>query len=327
MNYFDQISFGSDESIMNLLDNRRSALLTDIQKQIMFKRHVEIVNLELSYSCNRKCDYCPVSFSNRQSVQRFMDQTLLEKICHELAAVRYENRISLNLYNEPLMDLALESKIALIKRTLPYTHVAFNSNGDYLDSERLATLAESGLDAICVTLHPNANVIQSASSICRRVHKIVERLGCEHLFADFSVDDVTQSTNIEFSLRGVKIKVQWPDWRKSGTNRAGLLTEHVASSAIRTQPCVKPFREFTIFYDGTVQPCCESFLDDKTNLASAGSLQTLSIYDIYAGKMLSNFRKGLFDFGLKKGICASCTVADYSREEDDAERKRILQAL
>lgn len=327
MNYFDQISFGSDEGIFNLLDNRRSALLTEQQKKILFKRHVEIVNLELSYSCNRKCDYCPVSFSNRQSIQRYMDNTLLEKICQELAAVRYENRISLNLYNEPLMDLGLESKIALIKRALPYTHLAFNSNGDYLDSARLTSLAESGLDAICVTLHPNANVTQSDAAISRRVQKILERLNCSGRLPNFSVADVATSSQIELSVQGVKVKVQWPDWRKSGTNRAGLLTEHASSQTIRTQPCIKPFREFTIFYDGTVQPCCESFLDDKTNLATAGNLQSQTVYEIYAGKMLSNFRKGLYDFGLKKGICASCTVADYSREEDDAERKRILQAL
>lgn len=327
MNYFEQISFASDESIKNLLDSKRSAALSESQKQIMFKRHVEIINMELSYSCNRKCDYCPVSFSNRQSLQRYMDTETLEKVCRELAAIRYENRISLNLYNEPLLDLGLERKIALIKQILPYTHIAFNSNGDYLDIERLSTLSDSGLNNICVTLHPSSNKTQTPAAILRRVTKLLDKLECGNKFPDFSVDDVLNATSILFSHRGVQIKIQWPDWRKYGTNRAGVLTEHVASTTIRTSPCVKPFREFTIFYDGTVQPCCESFLDDKTSLAPAGNVATSSIFEIYAAKTLSGFRRGLFDFGLKKGICASCTVADFSTPEEDAERKRILQSL
>ncbi len=327
MNYFEQISFASDESIKNLLDSRRSAAMTESQKQIMSKRHVEIVNLELSYNCNRKCDYCPVSFSNRQSLQRYMDTTTLEKICSELAAIRYENRISLNLYNEPLLDLDLERKITLIKQALPYTHIAFNSNGDFLDIARLSTLSDSGLNNICVTLHPPSNVVQKPSAIYRRVTKLLDKLECGHKFPDFTLDTVLNSSSILFSHRGVQIKIQWPDWRKYGTNRAGVLTEHAASSTIRTSPCVKPFREFTIFYDGTVQPCCESFLDDQTNLAPAGNLNDASIFDVYASKTLSGFRRGLFDFGLKKGICATCTVADFTTPEEDVERKRILQSL
>ncbi|APG18854.1 UNVERIFIED_ORG: MoaA/NifB/PqqE/SkfB family radical SAM enzyme [Kosakonia oryzae] len=327
MNYFEQISFASDESIKNLLDSRRSATLTAEQKQIMFKRHVEIINLELSYNCNRKCDYCPVSFSNRQALQRYMDTTTLEKICAELASIRYENRISLNLYNEPLLDLDLERKITLIKEALPYSHIAFNSNGDFLDIERLSTLSDSGLNNICVTLHPSSNVTQTPAAIRRRVTKLLDKLECGDKYPDFSINDVVNSTSILFRHRGVQIKIQWPDWRKYGTNRAGVLTEHAASATIRTSPCVKPFREFTIFYDGTVQPCCESFLDDKTNLAPAGNVATSSIFDIYASKTLSGFRRGLFDFGLKQGICASCAVADYTPQQDDAERKRILQSL
>ncbi|MDR7343002.1 MoaA/NifB/PqqE/SkfB family radical SAM enzyme [Pantoea alhagi] len=327
MNYFEQIIFASDDNIKNLLDSRRSASLSASQQAILFKRHVEIVNMELSYSCNRKCDYCPVSFSNRQSVQRYMDLAALEKVCRELAEIRYENRISLNLYNEPLLDLALEKKIALVKQYLPYSHIAFNSNGDYLDLARLETLADSGLNNICVTLHPPSNRTQTAAAIFRRVTKLLEKLACENKVNDFTLDSVTEKQSVQFRHKGVQIKIQWPDWRQNGTNRAGVLTEHVASSTIRTQPCVKPFREFTIFYDGTVQPCCESFLDDKTNLAPAGNIHTATIFEIYAAKTLSNFRRGLFDFGLKKGICASCTVADYSTPEEDVARKRILREL
>ena len=46
--------------------------------------------------------------------------------------------------------------------------------------------------------------------------------------------------------------------------------------------------------------------------------------EIYSSLALQKFRREVFDFGLKKGICASCTIADYSHKAEDAKRKRFL---
>jgi len=80
MDYFDQVMLGSEENILLLLGSKKSAL-TPLMKKSLFKRNVEIINIELSYLCNRKCEYCPVAQSSRKEKQEKMSIQLLEKFC------------------------------------------------------------------------------------------------------------------------------------------------------------------------------------------------------------------------------------------------------
>lgn len=327
MNYFEQIGFNNDANLKLLMGGNGCDTITTLEKKILFKNHVEIINLELSYKCNRKCDYCPVSFSTRQDDQSYLSEKLLNKVCNELSEIRFENKISLNLYNEPLLDENLEDKIKIIKHKLPFSHVGFNSNGDYLRKNRLESLANSGLNYICITLHPLPNVIQSTSTIIKRIKKLADRL--DFIFDDLFINEevVKTQTSLEIKLYGVRIIIQWPNWRENGTNRAGTLTNHTTANFKRITPCVKPFREFTIFFDGNVQPCCEAFHDNKISLENVGSLETASIYDLYTSKKLNLLRRSLYDFSEKKGICASCTAPDFSQLKDDNTRKALLKEI
>ena len=94
MNYFQMVGFNGEKSLKQLMGNTSFGSLRMIDKKVLFKRHVEVVNLELSYECNRKCDYYPVSFSDRQNTQSYMDKDLIEKICIELSEIRYDNSVS-----------------------------------------------------------------------------------------------------------------------------------------------------------------------------------------------------------------------------------------
>lgn len=322
MNYFDQITQGAEENILLLLDENISEL-SQVAKKSLFKRNVEIVNLELSYLCNRKCDYCPVAHSTRQVKQDHMADFVFEKICNELNEIRFENRISLNLYNEPLLDDSLEEKISLIRKKLPFCHIGFNSNGDKLNFNRLKKISDAGCNSICVTLHPLPHEVLDNEAILKRVSKLYEKLKMEKLF----FLDVVEKNNIEFRSLGVNIKIQWPDWRTQGTSRAGILIEHISKRFKRTQPCAKPFREFTIYYDGKVQPCCEAFHDESKNTFEVGDLARDSIFDVYVSKNMNNFRQSLYDFSLKIGICKNCNVIDHSRLEEDPFRKSILSKM
>jgi MoaA/NifB/PqqE/SkfB family radical SAM enzyme len=325
MNYFDQISHNNFDNLRLLLTKDGNST-EDLNKKIVFKKHVEIVNMELSYQCNRKCDYCPVRESNRRTEQNHMNNEIFEKIISNLTEIRYENRISLNLYNEPMMDSKLYERINYIKNRLPYSHIGFNSNGDYLNDKTLSSLSDSGLDYICITLHPQPNKNQDGPVIIRRITKMLQKIN--YVFDEKPIDQkfIADNEFLIINKNGVKVKIQWPNWRQFGTNRAGTLAE-LNTKSIRVEPCIKPFREFTIYHNGIVQPCCESYLDDNQNLFEVGDLKINNIFDIYLSSKLSAFRRHVFDFGEKSGICASCSAKDYSTDNDDISRKSILKAI
>lgn len=320
MNYFDQLLTIEKESAKLLL--RGSA--DPVTQQILFKKSVEIVNLELSYMCNRKCDYCPVKDSDRQSTQQLMNGEIFASIINSLAAIRYENRISLNLYNEPLLDTSLEEKIKKIRCDLPYSHISFNSNGDNLSRERLLSLGQAGLNYICVTFHPPPDVLETKKSLKKRLEGFLQR---NEVRRDALL--LAEEDRVEFIKDGVRVLCRWPNWRADGTSRAGVLKHHQSMSAVRVQPCLKPFRELTVFYDGSVQPCCEAFHDREINLCEIGRVgPSVSIFDVYSSESMAAFRRSVFSFGEKTGICEHCVSADYSDQaSDQAERVEILGSV
>ncbi len=308
---------GSKETTLNLLSGK----LDDKTKKACFKSAVEIINLETSYYCNRKCDYCPVSESTRQTDQISMEIKLLRKIAIELAEIRYENRISLNGYNEPLLDKRLEQKIEIIRKNLPWVTLSINSNGDRLKRDRLISLSNAGLNYICVTLHPQPFKSDTKATLKKRIKKIIEKnVSITH--TGFDLND----GYVDFQTGGLRLKVQWPNWRILGTDRAGTINNYGKAKLVRELPCIKPFREFTIFYDGTVQPCCESFYDKNTKLTKVANLNNDTIFEAYTSQNLSMFRQSIFGFGKKTGICKFCNSIDYScKKEDKKERETLLR--
>ncbi|MAZ26204.1 MAG: hypothetical protein CL868_03885 [Cytophagaceae bacterium] len=327
MNYFQMVGFNGKKNLKLLMGDTSFDNLRMIDKKVLFKRHVEVINLELSYECNRKCDYCPVSFSDRQNSQSYMDSDLIEKICTELSEIRYDNRISLNLYNEPLLDKNLADKISTIRSYLPTAHIGFNSNGDFLRLHLLKKLSHSGLNHICVTLHPLPNVHQDSTMIQRRLFKLLDRLSFDNYTDELNIAFIESNRSFSLYVEGVRIIIQWPDWRREGTNRGGTLDKNSNQKSKRTSPCARPFREFTIFYDGNVQPCCESFHDNKLNLESVGNILRQNIFDLYTSKKLSLMRRSLYDFSEKTGICANCTAEDFSSYSEDESRKKLISEI
>lgn len=322
MNYFDYLLNSPRESCIDLLRENVLVNLGGLSRaKALFKANVSIVNLETSYQCNRKCDYCPVSTSDRSSSQKLISADLLKKIASELSDIHYENRICLNLYNEPLLDGKLEEKVALLRCYLPNAHLTLNTNGDKLSRKRLADLSDAGLDSICITLHPKPNEENLMNTIQRRVKSMLEKLEVHSGKTDI------ESGHMTFTESGIRCLVQWPDWRKIGTNRAGTI-EKLNMVEVRHKPCAKPFREFTVFFDGMVQPCCEAFHDNQTLLVSMPNLNQKTIFEAYCSPELSRFRRSVFPYGVKGGICRFCNAVDFSVEEDDRQiRAEILDAV
>ncbi len=163
--------------------------------------------------------------------------------------------------------------------------------------------------------------------IQRRLLKLLDRLNFSNYNDELDIAFIESNRSFSLQVEGVRILIQWPDWRREGTNRGGTLGEKNTQKSKRTSPCARPFREFTIFYDGNVQPCCESFHDNKLNLESVGNISKQSVFDLYTSKKLNLMRRSLYDFSEKTGICSYCTAKDFSSYSEDQSRKKLISEI
>ena len=136
---------------INLIKNNN---LTREESKNLFKKYVEIVNLETSAYCNRVCPYCPVSIYERKDKTIKISESILSSVITALKEIDFAKRISLNLYNEPLYNNFIFEVLSKLNRELPNSVLHLNSNGDYIKGEdTLLKLEQSGLKEILITLH------------------------------------------------------------------------------------------------------------------------------------------------------------------------------
>ncbi len=306
--------------------------LTEEESKKIFKKYVELVCLEMSYYCNRACNYCPVHTMERSDKNLEIPKDTFKYILSSLKEINYDGRISLNLFNEPMASKNIYSNIRNISQELPAVILSLNSNGDYIKStEDLKKLDESGLKEILITMHTPKNAKWNRDYSEKQMKKFAKKV-------NFPINE-SHLKNLKFSFFVGKLHVEvfCTDWGTKGNSRGGELA-NLAPEKNRINPCEKPIREFVISYDGTVQLCCHIYHNktyDKT-IATIDPKSSQSIFKIYAGKALAQSRKSLFDYSEKKGVCAKCNHYEddikqgsnfFFNVDDKEKREKILSKI
>ncbi len=254
-------------------------------------------------------------------LQSIMPKLLIAKVIDELKEVDYDGVISLNLYNEPLLDSELENNISFIKENLPNSFISFNSNGDYLTLDRLFKFEESGLEEIRVTLHTENYEDENRK---KAINTFFKRLDLTYEVNKFISNEMIM---VEKKFNNLNLIVMCTNWNDIGNDRAGTV-EINSKPIIRNKPCMKPFREIVISTEGNCYPCCNFFPNsDISKKFLIGNISEKSIYDIFSSEIMVGFRKNLFDFSPKFSPCNTCNDLDNSRLSTDFQRKEILNNL
>ena len=268
------------------------------QRKAVFNKYVNIVHMELSTYCNRRCSYCPIAVYPRE--QEYMQDELFRKVIDELYEIGYTGSISLNLYNEPLYDEKLEDRIRRIKEKLPQCYIHFNSNGDKLTVERLESLWEAGLNQIRVTLQTLPNEEWRDEKKRAEFKRFLQKIGKEEYF-EKRTETQNKCIEVEISFPGNRrFFLQCMNWSVYGADRGGNVKD--LSIEKRTAPCIYPIREFCIACDGSVKVCCNMYF----NAPDYGNIRDKGILDHYFGKPLVKCRKSVFEYGEKWGACSTC---------------------
>jgi hypothetical protein len=275
----------------------------------LFRRYVEVVEIENHSFCNRTCWFCPNSFLDRKSGVKLAPPELLEKVLRDLKSIDYDRTLVWSRYHEPLGHESIYENLAKARRELPRAILAMVSNGDYLNKERVQKLADAGLNRMMLDLYLPDGKEEDDAEFEKAFQKFLERTGLTP----------KQMGERYYRLEGssTEISLMSPVYRKENiSTRGGLLKIPKAQQYHRTAACLVPIRQVVIDYNGKGMLCCQVRSDAPEHQnAVIGDLMDpeYSLFHFY--RDLAGARKGLLQPGAKKGVCESCDMSDASNED------------
>jgi MoaA/NifB/PqqE/SkfB family radical SAM enzyme len=316
-----------DEIHMSEKDYKDRRLFMQIddrnEQRDLFKRYVHNVIIEGSSHCNRKCGYCPVSRGNRYNENIDIDAGAYSGIISQLAEIDYGERVCLNLYNEPMSQLAsLLERIRQTRAALPKAHIYFSTNGDYLNRETLEQLLEAGLTSLIVSIHMPLNKPYDDNYILSRFVELGIR--CKSRIK-FKAVELNVHVYGDMLFKSMPIEVFAVNFYDNGFNR-GDSVQTVKAKKIRTAPCIRPFSDFTVSYDGDVFPCCQLYPDaeESKKLAVGSVVRTPDIFAIYGSEKLAGWRRSLFTRGSKDSPCDSCGEMNWPLSRAELDKRDVF---
>jgi Radical SAM superfamily/Iron-sulfur cluster-binding domain len=306
-----------------VLPGHLAPLESDEDRCHLFKTSVHHVVIELSSACNRRCGFCPNAEGTRLKGQNYLADDLLDQILADLASIDYDRVIYWHLYNEPMQDMPrLTAALAKARHALPKATFAFNTNGDYLTPDTLTALAEAGCNKIFVSIYGPGQGQWDDTYISERVGKLARTLGLDNPV----ISKPGESHSVSGNQRGVQIDVVGRNLWKTGYNRGGLVDELAVK---RTSPCLSPVTEFIIDHRGYVLPCCNVYTDRAEHLSfTAGKLpEHRNIFEAYASKAMTAWRKGTFQFNPGGPLCSECSRGEDPHSDTPANRMALEKTI
>lgn len=235
--------------------------------EVLFKR----VQIQTRTGCNLSCPFCPANKKGIILPKGQMSVSLFKKILKELSDLKFCGVIHLYLQNEPLLDPRLEEFTRISRELCPNASVVIETNGTFLDSKRLRSLVDSGMDVIYVNNYTNDNILQRFKPLGPQYTK--------HLILN-----------------------QQRSWNEELTNRAGNVPGSKSPTSTIQAFCVRPYDQLYIGYDGRVLLCCQDWGFQEI----MGDLSRESILEIWNNEKYRAVRESLLHRDRSKFICENC---------------------
>jgi len=248
-------------------------------------RMVEINPIEI---CNRKCEFCPRADDDLYPNQNLkIAQETIYKIANDLQEINFDGRVGFVGFGEPTLHKELCQLIKIIKTVDNIKWIEVNTNGDFLDKNKIKNLADAGCTTLTVSMYDN--------DISKTLYELAEGIDIEivprHCYPE------------KFELKLV--------------NRIDMLREDKKINHNRN--CYLTFYKMFIDWNGDVLVCSE----DWGRESNVGNVLTESIKDIWLGRKLLEYRKNLIHGNRSNcGPCNKCNINGTLFGKPQAERFR-----
>lgn len=256
------------------------------------------IQVELTHGCPLRCPFCAVSFY-KDRAYRYMSLETAELFSQLLAESGWNPRIEFAMHGEPTMNPDWDKIVAVIRKNNPNLSMLMLTNGYQCQNGKLEEIVtrfhSAGGNTIAIDMYHG----KISEDIMNQDYACFE---CE--IYDGS-DPATNPHRRFTGKRAILIK----DIRENTTGTHHKFENHAGITGIDTEnqsrPCVKPFREMGICYDGGVDICCCDFANE---CEIENIHNVLSLDDIWNSELMLAYRRMLLSGERKFRPCKGCNA-------------------
>ena len=237
------------------------------------------VELSLIDVCNRKCSFCP-KVDDKVAPDTFqkMNRKIIDEIHDQLLEIHYVGKIALCGYGEPLLHKDINY---IVKKLSNVCKVELVTNGDVLSAKKLQDLYISDVSKVLISMYDGPEQIEKFKKM-------------------------TVNANVPEDM--VILRDRWHDKHNDFgvklTNRAGTVFAGDQEKVGKYKNCYYPAYQFLIDWDGNVYLCPQ----DWQRKNSMGNIMQETVFQIWKGKTLTNYRKNLLSGKRCSNPCKSCNA-------------------
>lgn len=237
-----------------------------------------LIEFNITDLCNRKCSFCP-RYDEKlyPNSDVHMDIELYKRIMKDLKRINYKGVILFSAYGEPLLYKEIYKLLRLTKKYCPDCHLEIITNGDLATDKLVRQLFKSGLDTLLFSLYDGKHQI-------KEVENLKERL---------NLNDEQIKYRIRYNKSNIIL-----------SNRAGMIEEGKSLKLPLKKPCLYPFYQITIDWDGSV-PICPH---DWNKSPIVGIINGENILDVWNSHKFNKVRKALILNDRDFKPCNKCNV-------------------
>lgn len=273
-------------------------------------RLFNMIAIETSAVCNRKCVFCPNATTARPD--ELMDVKLIIKIIEELRDLRYKGVITLYLYNEPFRDPRLLQIVEYITAVLPQACIGVSTNGDFFKTAAdIQAAYDAGVRQLTINVYNAAEGMLNAEAGQQRAARRAVVL--QSFLDELKVDQ--KASLYRYAPPGKRIgrvehKYGVIEHGRMGSfelqNRSGNIAHLIPALTEPLQKmCVRPFRFMNVNWKGEVVLCCNDYHGDIV----FGNVADRSLVNIWNDPRMHSYRVALLKKDRDIGLCRGC---DYS---------------
>ena len=237
------------------------------------------IELSLIDVCNRKCTFCPKA-DEKVAPDTFqkMSRKIIDEIHDQLLEIHFDGTISLCGYGEPLLHKDISY---IIKKLSNVSKVEVITNGDVLSPKRLQELYISDVSKVLVSMYDGPEQIKKFKEMTKKANVPEDIIILRDRWYD------------KYNDFGVKL-----------TNRAGTINTGDQEKVGTYQNCFYPTYQMLIDWNGNVYLCPQ----DWQRKVSMGNIMQETIFQVWTGKTITDYRKNLLSGKRCSGPCKSCNA-------------------